>query len=299
MNDNIPLDAVDFLRHVFAECNARISEKLSANPNLPEESLDLTWIEHLTHFSSPVRLPSGWLVRIETHYLGGMRHFARFEIADIGLLYFLRRGGEIVRSKVALLQSKRLYPATGVVEEEGVVDYEAGFARLADPETLARSLSVEAEYEFSDACRYGAILAGSDQIARMEEYTRRNELRIYYQLYNPWSLPHSRRIPATAWPRPEGFPSLGVRILPMEVVHQILEGHPNGYRPSVRDFASATDSFSELGWPVERFVADELLACREGTQFGSIGDFNIQNLFYRRSGPIAAAVSVTLEEPIA
>lgn len=229
MNGEVPADVRDWLREVFAECNRRISEKLSANPNLPEESFDLSWIEHLTHFAAPRRLPSGWLLRIETHYLGGLRHFRNFEIADIGLLYFVRRGGEIVRSKVALLQSKRLYPTKGVVEEETVVDYEIGFGRLADPEDLARSLSTESEYQFTTACRFGALKAGSEQVKLIDEYQEKSELRVYYQLYCPWALPHTRRVPSEAWPRPEGQPMLGVRVLPVEVVHGILSAKQSGY----------------------------------------------------------------------
>jgi hypothetical protein len=294
----VPADVVDWLRAVFAECNARITEKLSSNPNVSEESLDQTWVEHLSHFSSPIELASGWLVRIETHYLGGMRHFGNFEIADIGLLYFLRTGGEIVRSKVALLQSKRLYPTTGAVEEEGVIDYRIGFARLADPETLSRSLSVQAEYQFSSECRFGAILAGSEQVELIDEYAERSQLRIYYQLYGPWNLPHTRRVPSPAWKRPYGKPALGVRVLPVEVMHQLLASHDAGFRPRVADLASSDDGFADLGWPVEQFVADELVGCREGSPFGSISDASIQNLFYRRSGPIAAAVSITIEAPL-
>jgi hypothetical protein len=299
MIDNIPQDVLDWLRTVFAECNKRITEKLSANPNIPEESLDLTWIEHLTHFSATRLLPSGWLVRIETHYLGGMRHFRRFEIADIGLLYFLRRRARITRSKVALLQSKRLYPVTGAVEEESVIDYEVGFARLADPEVLASSLSTEAEYRFDDSCRFGQVQAGSGQVTLINEYVERTRLRVYYQLYSPWSLPHVRRVPSGSWQRPADAPMLGVRILPVEVVHQILEDKPQGYRPRITDLAAASDRYAELGWPVEQFVVDELMGCREGTPFDSINDLSIQEVFYRRSGPIAAAVSITVEEPTA
>src|ERR1043166_2302634 len=79
-------------------------------PNAPEESLDLTWVEYLSHFSSPVVLDSNWVVKVESHYLGGLRHFYTWEIADIGILVFLRFGGARNKSKVALLQSKRLYP---------------------------------------------------------------------------------------------------------------------------------------------------------------------------------------------
>jgi hypothetical protein len=51
------------------------------------------------------------------------------------------------------------------------------------------------------------------------------------------------------------------------------------------------------GWRLEEFVCDELLACREGDRFNSPGDYKIERLFYRRTGAIAAAISVTIEAP--
>ncbi len=84
-------EVVSWLRQLFAECNARITEKLSLGPNLPEESLDLTWIEHLSRYASPVTVGANWLIKVETHYLGGMRRFRGWEIADIGVLLFVRR----------------------------------------------------------------------------------------------------------------------------------------------------------------------------------------------------------------
>jgi hypothetical protein len=140
---------VDWVTSTFRECNARISEKLTNNPNLPEESLDLTWIEHFSQLTSPITLSSSWTVKFETHFLGGLRHFRRWEIADIGVLLFIRRGGRIARSKVALLQSKRLYPTTNQVREEHLIDYMTGFARLADPEDLQTSIAVQTEFEFN------------------------------------------------------------------------------------------------------------------------------------------------------
>ena len=73
----IPQDVKEWIRKAFRECNERITEKLSNNPNLPEESLDLTWIEHLSQYASPVTLGSSWTIKIETHYLGGLRQKIR------------------------------------------------------------------------------------------------------------------------------------------------------------------------------------------------------------------------------
>jgi hypothetical protein len=292
----IPLDILSWFRALFAECNTRITEKLSLNPNLPEESLDLTWIEFLSHYSTPVTLASNWLVKIDTHYLGGLRHFYGWEVADIGLLLFIRRQGAIVKSKVALLQSKRLYPTNARVTEEGKTDYMTGFARLADPEDLAQSIAVEAEFRFSEECRYGALIGHSKQVQAIAEYEKQNRLPIYYQLYNPWKLPHVQRVPIPEHVRPEGELELGVRILPSDAVHSVLAKEAKGFRPQLRDFAHHRNGVPKYGWRLENFVADEFLACREGAPFESIREARIQNLFYRRTGPIAAAIAITIEE---
>ena len=172
-----PADVKRWVRKAFRTCNQRLTAKLSANPNVSEPSLDQSWIDELSRYSSPVRLPSGWVARIETHFLGGLRHWGRWEIADIGILYFVRTPLGLEQRKVALLQSKRLYPTSGVVEEATLSDFEIGFARLADPETLSRSLNLATDFEFNDECRFGALLAHSDQVKAIEEFQDRNQLR--------------------------------------------------------------------------------------------------------------------------
>ena len=42
---------------------------------------------------------------------------------------------------------------------------------------------------------------------------------------------------------------------------------------------------------------DEVLACREGHEYRSIQEEAMQTLFNRRSGPIAAAIGITIESP--
>jgi hypothetical protein len=293
----IPADVIKWFREVFRTCNERISEKITNGPNTPEEQLDLTWIEHLSRFASPITLPSSWTVKIQTHYLGGLRHFNRWEVADIGVLLFIRRGGQLERCKVALLQSKRLYPTNSRVSEELNVDYEIGFARLADPEDLARSIATEAEFKFSDSSKYGALLAGSDQVAAITEYEQQSNLRIYYQLYNPWSVPLTQRVPLSSYQSSIGELTHGVRILPSSVVHEVLAAHAKGAKPMLSEFAVGERGVPAYGWPLESFITDEFLSCREGSVFETISDQRIERLFYRRSGPIAAAIAITIEAP--
>jgi hypothetical protein len=86
---------------------------------------------------------------------------------------------------------------------------------------------------------------------------------------------------------------LGVRIYSAARVHAMLSPCQEGERPT---HDQLTDQCGE-GWPLDSFVADELLGCREGQVFESVNDEAIETLFNRRSGPIAAAISITLEAP--
>jgi hypothetical protein len=294
--ESVPKDVIEWIRDVFRGCNERITEKLCNNPNLPEESLDLTWIEYLSQYASPVTLTSSWTIKIETHYLGGLRHFLNWEIADIGVLLFFRRAGIVSKSKVALLQSKRLYPSNNTVQEEDKIDYEIGFARIADPESLARSVAVQAEFEFDETCRYGALLANSDQAKAIADYQKKNKTPVYYQFYNPWRCPFTQRIPLSNFKRQSGELELGTRIIPAGEVHRLLSGFVDGQKPTLSEVKDLLPK-APFGWSLEHFIADLLLGCVEGTIFKSISEERIQTLFYRRSGPIAAAIAISIEAP--
>jgi len=252
-------------------------------------------MEHLSEYASPVTL-GDWTARIDTHYLGGLRQFYGWEIADIGVLLFVKIGGVMARSKVALLQSKRLYPTNMKVTEETRSDYEIGIARLADAEDLSQSISTPIEFSFTEDSRYGAIVPGSRQVAMIDRYQTENDLRVYYQLYNPWQVPFAQRLPLTQYMMPVGELALGVRILPADSLHQILKKDSED-RPRLKDIDGATDVPMSLGWPLEVFIADELLGCRQGNVFTSFNEARIQNFFYRRSGAISAAIAITIEGP--
>jgi hypothetical protein len=51
------------------------------------------------------------------------------------------------------------------------------------------------------------------------------------------------------------------------------------------------------GWRLEDFVVDHFLRCTEGDIFESMRDDRIFDLFNRRSGAIAAAVAINIENP--
>ena len=88
---HLPADVIAFLRSVFSDANLRVTRKISRMPSIHETALDLSFIEVLSNYTAPIRLGSGWLVRIDTHYLGGGRHFGSWEVADIGVIVQFRQ----------------------------------------------------------------------------------------------------------------------------------------------------------------------------------------------------------------
>src|SRR5258706_16390070 len=98
-----PAAVYRYVRTVFRAANRRTCEKLARVPNCPEQSLDMTVIEFLSQYSGPRAVAPGWVVRIDVYYLGGLRHFAQWEVGDIGLLVFAKQRGTVISNKVAVL----------------------------------------------------------------------------------------------------------------------------------------------------------------------------------------------------
>lgn len=195
----IPEAVLDWIRSVFELVNERTWRKLSRIPTAHETSLDLTVIEQLSQVASPFRLASDWLVRIDTHYHGGGRHFGEWEIADLGTLVIFRRAGTVMRTKIGLLQSKRLYPDELSVEaEDQPIDYMVGFGRLLHSDSEFRMATRDRRFSFSQDSKYRALEYRGKQYARVLEYQDREKIPVHYLFYNPLAIPSSQTIPITA-----------------------------------------------------------------------------------------------------
>jgi hypothetical protein len=89
---------------------------------------------------------------------------------------------------------------------------------------------------------------------------------------------------------------LGSRVIPVENVHGALEKKAANYSPTLGDTRKMM-SGEEYGRRLEYFMADLLLGCKGGFRLTKNDEVPIQSIFYRRSGPIAAAIAVTVEMP--
>lgn len=297
---DIPESVIEYVRRVFASANDRVSRKIADHPAMHEESLDHTLIDELTDAPAAFFAAEGAAVRIESHWLGGRWMYGRWEIADIALIIMLRRNGGLVQRKVALLQTKRLYSKEIAVETLERDDFEIGIGRLGDRTDPEFPMSRQRAFSFNEASQYGALSAGSDQVARIEDYVRQRRIPVFYALYNPRQLPSRGEYPALNGGRSDALNEVGCRVQTMDHVHGHLAELSAGQHPTfggLNQFADRQKGYAGRGegWRLEDFVADEVLRCRQGALFDGSADENLEYLFYRRSAPIQAAIAITIE----
>jgi hypothetical protein len=300
----IPQEVIDWIRAVFADVNLRVSQKLTRIPTTHETSLDITLIEELSQHAAPFRFSSSWSVRLETHYLGGGRYWGQWEIADIGILVIFRRGGAAQQTKIALLQSKRLYPVEAEASaEDHRIDYAIGFGRLLPAEQEYKSSVRERTFTFVKESRYRAFEYQGKQYKAVLSYTDDSGLPVHYLLYNPTSLPIRVSFPieARGISNVSGNQIIGCRVISARTLDGKLKtgGLKKGENPMFQQLFGSAQDMNLPPWTLDYFIADLVLSCKEGHVAGvtPMEDEALFNVFNRRSGPISAAIAVTIDAP--
>src|SRR5579872_1321529 len=272
----IPADVRTWLLGVFRACNDRVTNLISEVPTMHEVSLDMTFIQHFLGVSAPHQFSSGWTVDLSTHYLGSGRHWAewpdwprRWEIADIGVLVMFRQGGKLIRTKVALLQSKRLYPDELEWDEDSPLDYMVGFGRLFREDDEWRVVTAPRHFGFTEQSRYKALVTGLGQYAAITAYEQQHTIPVYYLLYNPTQIPTTATLPIEPGRRPARASEVGCRIVPAAQLRNVLAPKAEGSSPAYGDLVDSLPPPFDVqahraGWRLEHFVVNLLLDCETG-----------------------------------
>lgn len=301
MSDVIPDDVREFVRSAFAGANDEVTRALSEQPAIYEETLDQMLVTAMNRVGSKIMPQSGAALAIDTHWIGNRRFWLdRWEVADIALVAVFRRGGRMIWRKVALLQSKRLYSNEISVTELEDHDFMVGIGRLIDKGAPQVPMTNVRRFSFTAASRFGALSSSDGQVAHIDEYSAARSMPVYYSLYNPYNIPFESTVPRIAAQENEPKNEVGCRVLSAVDVHASLSsisGSPT-FADLVRTRAvTSDDSFAMHGWRLEEFVADEFLACREGRRFDEREHPDLQALMYSRTGPISAAIVISIDLP--
>lgn len=296
----LPEEVLGWFRMLFGEINRELAAQLVNQPATYEPTLDQMFITQVQKHAAPIKLKTDWVVSMETHFIGGMKHWHDpfilsrkfWEVADIGLLVRIQQRGKTQRKKVALLQSKRLYPSVGDVPELEEEDIQRGIFRFIEEDANQVPLLSQRAYEFDTKSRYRAI-SDDDQVKAIELFMERRKIKVYYMLYNPWEVPMRIEHPLERWFEPKSDPSAGVRVLPAKSVLDLLRketGAHLSYESVERHGVAQPHDY----WRLEEFVADEFLACRQGTIYSATEELGG---LIGRGYPISAVVSVKIEAP--
>ena len=289
----IPEDVIRWVRSVFAEANRKATERLINVPNIRETSLDDGLIEAITPLSAPRLLPSGAVVELQVHNIGGLRRVGKWETADIAILVFVYDQSRLVAQKIGLLQSKRLYPLNGDVDDADPLGFAYGMNAFLHRQPKSPLAVMRRKFEFDESSVYGALYSGDHQVKVINDFNEEFGEAIYYLFYNPPDLPSAMYYPATEV-RTVTEPPLGCRVFSAEEVHAVLDTLDNGRSPSIGELQAEADVSN---WRLETWVADLLLVCKVGQQFDEGRADLVSRLIERRSGPIGAAIAVSIALP--
>ena len=299
MTVSLPMPVREHIRAVFDHAGAEASSRMERAPNTHEESLDMALIDEIAKRGVPTGLPDGWIVRIDTHFLGGGRHWRNWEIADIGALVTIRLAGKPALFKVVLLQSKRLYPIEiAAKEEKDLVDYEIGFGGLLRGHHSYPAITQVRQFSFSADSQYRALEKGDRQWVAMDEYTQHYNIPLHYLLYHPGHCPLSATVPTSPVTTESTSEPLGCRVVGQPGMVKACVDLADGRSPSLGQvLGPAPGSTTFRGFGLGEFFGDEVLSCREGYIATKERDSGLDRIFSRRSGPISAAIAVTIDGP--
>ena len=222
-----------------------------------------------------------------------------WEIADIAVCVILRERGKLAVRKVALLQTKRLYSREIPVAEMERVDYLIGIGRIIDTTDPQFPLSQQRAFAFDDQCIYGAINTSGKQWSASSTTKALRTFLSTTGCTTQCCFPMRTSTPYRLAIRPPARMTWACARLSVDV-HEALEPMTEGRSPTVRDLRLTVplddDPMSIHGWRLERFIADEgVLRCRQGCLFGQSDDPRLNQLLYARSGPISAAIAITID----
>jgi hypothetical protein len=286
----LPSDVVSYVHDVFQAASDDVAAQLERMPTMHEEFLDFALVAKLAQANGPYVVPSGTVVDLDVHFVGGGRHWGRYEIADVGVIVNFRRGTELLRTKVVLLQSKRLYPKGAAPDppNSGVIK-PGGFGSLMNPSVAAAS--APRTFRFDRDSRYEAMRVGDEQWDAIAEFEETFKIPVHYLLYHPRRLPSEQLIPvATPVRRTRGHARLGARVLTAADLRSRVNAGVT--TPAYRDLEA---NGSPPGLRLQEFIAQEVLGCRDGYVVdGKRVDPGLARIFNQRSGPIAAAVRVDI-----
>src|SRR5262249_27844258 len=107
---------------------------------------------------------------------------------------------------------------------------------------------------------------------------------------NPSTVPITIKYPVKARRQIKNA-KLGCRVFLSREVHAVLDALEEGHSPTLKLITAGGPTSN---WRLESWVADLLLQCKAGRQFDGSAHEKVSRLLERRSGPIGAAIAISI-----
>ena len=250
-------------------------------------------MDALIPFSPPKLLKSGAVVEMDIHNIGGLRRLHKWETADIAVLVFIYRGRQMIAQKIGMLQTKRLFPKNNDVVDDDPEGFRYGMNAFLNRDARSPLAVLNREFVFDQSCMYGSLSAGSDQVDIINQLNQHFGEAVFYMFYNPSTVPMTVRYPVST-KRTISNVKLGCRVFSTSEVHAVLDTMKKGQSPTLKAIA---DGGAATNWRLEAWVADHLLVCKVGQRFEESMQDKVSMLLERRTGPIGAAIAVSIALP--
>lgn len=301
MTLNIPEDVKNYIRKHFSKCNRNVASDLSLFPAIYEESLDMNLIGYWSKNQQPAKLKSGWIVRVDAHFIGGGRHFGTWEVADIGLMIIFRKKGKVNRSKLAFLQSKKLYANSLSYKKDNPYIRRFGMGRLLVTEDEHEDVIKPRLLHFTESSKYKAFQKDNEQQQAMKAFQERFGMKMYYLLYNPLNIPYSVKMPVETHPK-FGRNEIGCRVIPKDFLDEALATYPAKHSPSLGDIkymlsGEFLNKKHDAGWRLEYFIVDLMMSCKEGIIDDSPNFEKVLRFLNDKRSPMSSSLSITIDSP--
>jgi hypothetical protein len=211
--------------------------------------------------------------------------------------------GRRVRTKAALLQSKRLYSVEQrTLQEDNRDTYGVGFGRFYESDENWLSNTNTRTFTFNGMSKYRTLTMWDNQTKVINHWEREYEVPVYYLMYNPWHVPWTMTVPLLSPIATVTTCDVGCRVIAAQQVFGLAATRKARYTPSYRDLANRLPApFASgehvAGWRLEHFVVDLVLGCKAGVVVDGREQDLLRPMFFLRGGPIAAAISLTIDAP--
>lgn len=300
MIEQIPDDVVGYMRDHFRECNRKVAEHLSLYPGAYEEHLDMNLISYWTQRQAPVRTQSNWIVKADVNFMGGGRHYGAWEVADIGIVLIFRKAGKVVRSKMAFLQSKKLYASPMELELTRNERYGYGMGNFLISEEEHKNIIMPVKYSFNESSKFEALSVHSEQQNAMSAFQTRYGMKMHYLFYNPVAIPFEINNPidlSNEAPLPAN--SVGCRLMRKDDVDTALRTFQKGYKPTYGDLKYMLPleyaDEHQAGWRLEYCVVDLMMGCKEGVIDDSPSFELLESFMRQKSRPMNSSIAFTFD----